>query len=239
MSSWKAKRFWQSVTVTQSAEGFELILDDRPLHTPGKRRFSLPTKALADAVASEWRAVDKTVDPGLMPVTRAANSAIDKVAPQFREVADMIAAYGASDLLCYRADAPTELVAGQAEAWDPWLDWVAHRYDARLVVTTGIVPIAQPELGLRNLAARVHACTAFELTALHDLVSISGSLVLGLAATEPDFDPEMLWQVSRFDEEWQTRLWGVDDEASVITEKKRLDFLSAHNFWELVQVPLT
>lgn len=233
MSGWKAKRFWKTVSVVEGPEGFGLNLDARPMRTPGKQLLIVPTPAMADAIAAEWRAVDKIVDPGIMPVTRAANSAIDKVTPQFHEVADLIAAYGASDLLCYRAPAPAELFSAQAAAWDPFLAWAAQTLKIRLNVTQGITPIDQPAASLRAVAARVQACSPFQLTALHDLVSISGSFILGLAATHPQFDPDSLWRVSRFEEDWQARLWGHDEDASAIAEIKRLDFMAAHRFWQL------
>jgi hypothetical protein len=144
MTGWKAKRFWKAVTVVQEGGGFAVRLDARPVKTPAKRPLVLPTRAMAEAVAAEWAAVDNAIDPRRMPVTRAANAAIDKVATQFDEVAAMIAAYGASDLLCYRATAADPLARAQAEAWDPMLAWAERTYGARLATTEGVVPIAQP-----------------------------------------------------------------------------------------------
>lgn len=232
VSGWKAKRFWKTVTVEDADGGFRVLLDTRPVRTPAKTLLALPTRALALAVADEWRAVKAEVDPRQMPVTRGANAALDKVTPQFEEVAGLIAAYGGSDLLCYRAVGPEELALAQAAAWDPMLDWAASRLGAPLLVTQGIAPVAQPPASLENLAGHVFACTPFQLTALHDLVSLSGSLVLGLAATTDDFAIDQLWHLSRFDEEWQSRLWGEDDEASAIADKKRKDFLRAWHFWK-------
>ncbi len=237
MSGWKAKRFWTSVSVTPNGPGFGILLDTRPLRTPAKNALLVPTRAMADAIAAEWLAVEATVDPRRMPVTRAANAAIDKVAAQFDEVAALIAEYGGSDLLCYRAEAPAELAQAQGVAWDPLLDWAARMLGAPLHTTAGIVPVAQPKESLQRLHERVMACSIFELTALSDLVGISGSLILGFAATFADFEPEYLWHLSRFDEEWQSRLWGQDQEASAITEKKREDFLRARHFWKLSTHP--
>ena len=168
-----------------------------------------------------------------MPVTRAANAAIDKVAVQFDEVADLIAAYGASDLLCYRAAGDDRLADAQAAAWDPMLDWAADRLGARLVVTQGVIPVAQPPEAMNRLDMAVRACSSFQLTALHDLVALTGSLVLGLAARTGEFAPDDLWRLSRFDEDWQERSWGRDDESSAIAELKRDDFLRACHFWKL------
>jgi chaperone required for assembly of F1-ATPase len=232
MSGWTAKRFWKEVTVEETEGSFTIRLDARPLRTPAKSAVTIPTRTMAEAAAAEWRAVDKKTDPRVMPVTRAINAAIDKVAPQFDEVAALIAAYGASDLLCYRAESPPELAQAQAAAWDPMLAWAERTHAAPLRTTNGIVPIAQPPESLARLTARVTACTPFQLTALHDLVSLSGSLVLGLAATTLEHDLEALWQLSRFDEIWQARLWGEDEEAAEFAELKRIDFHRAGQFWK-------
>ncbi len=233
MTGWTARRFWTAVTIEPGpAGGHAIRLDKRPLWTPAKQLLTLPTRALAEAVAAEWAAVEGPVDPRRMPFTRSANSAVDKVTPQFAEVAALVADYGGSDLLCYRAEAPEALTARQAAAWDPVLDWAARRHEARLVVTRGLVPVAQPPECLARLAAAVHATTPFQLTALHDLVSLSGSLLIGLAATEPDADPETLWSLSRIDEDWQAESWGRDDAAAAVAEAKKHGFLHAHRFWQ-------
>jgi hypothetical protein len=158
---------------------------------------------MARAIAAEWAEQGEEIDPLSMPVTRSANSAIDRVATQHGEVADMLAAYAETDLLCHRAETPLRLHEQQAAAWDPLLDWAEHRFGARLAPTTGILPVAQAEPALRLLSDTVHGTGAFQLTALHDLVSLSGSLILGLAVAEGRLDPAEGWRLSRIDEDWQ------------------------------------
>lgn len=233
MSGWTAKRFWKAATVVPAEGGFAVQLDGRVVKTPAKAALLLPTRALAEAVAAEWLAQDEKVDPASMPVTRAANAALDKVAAQHAEVAALIAAYGETDLLCYRAEGPEELVSLQTAAWDGWLDWAAVRYGARLAATRGVVPVAQPEAALAALAARVAACDIWELAALHDLVGITGSLVLGLAVAEGALDAEAAWDASRIDETWQIAQWGEDEEAAEMAVLKRQALLAAERFWHL------
>lgn len=231
MSGWAAKRFWTDAQVTPQDGGFAVALDARPVRTPAKAPLIVPTHALARAIADEWMAQGERVDPGTMPVTRSANAAIDKVAVQHAEVAEMIADYGDSDLLCYRAAAPGELVAEQAAAWDPMLAWCDSFYAAPLIQRTGIVHSPQTPASLKILRAAVHAQDNYALTALHDLVSLSGSLVIGLAALQDDQDIEYLWKLSRLDEEWQARLWGADDEAEELAARKCAAFLHARRFF--------
>ncbi|MCR9149441.1 MAG: ATPase [Rhodobacteraceae bacterium] len=235
VGGWAAKRFWKTASATREAGGHGVALDGRPVRTPAKAPLVVPTRSLAEAIAGEWQAQGEAIDPRGMPLTRAANAAIDKVTPQFDEVAGLIAAYGGSDLLCYRAETPEALIRRQAEAWDPGLDWAEAELGARLGVAAGIVAVAQPADGLARLAAAVRGLTAFELTALYDLVALSGSLVLGLAVARGALDPGRAWDISRIDETWQIEQWGEDDEAAEVAALKRGEFLQAHRFLTLAR----
>lgn len=233
MSEWKQKRFWTGVAVTEDEGGHTVELDGRRVKTPAKAPLLLPTRALAEAVASEWDAQDTDIDPLSMPFTRTANAAIDKVRPQLPEVADMLAAYGDSDLLCYRAEAPQELVDRQAKIWDPALDWAETELGVRLSVQSGVIHRPQEAEGQERLKAQVHALSAFHLAAFHDLVSLSGSLILGFAAAGGWREADEIWQMSRLDELWQEEQWGADDEAQEAAEVKRQAFLHAKRFFDI------
>lgn len=233
MSEWAAKRFWTAAEATDTGDGHGIALDGRAVRTPAKAPLVVPTRALARAVAAEWDAVEERIDPSAMPMTRASNAAIDKVAHQHAAVADAIAAYGETDLLCYRADSPQELVLRQAEEWDPLLDWAETALGARLRPVAGVMPVQQDAAALRALGARVHAQDVFALTALYDLTALSGSLVIGLAALEGAQDLDTLWKTSRLDEAWQAELWGADAEAEAEAAIKRAAFLNAGEFFLL------
>lgn len=215
MSEWKARRFWTVAEARPAgdAPGWEVVLDSRPVRTPGKQPLILPTEALAHAVAEEWEAQHDVIAPLTMPLTRAANSAIERVTPQQGAVAAMLVEYGGTDLLCYRAEAPVELVARQAAAWDPLLDWAAESLGARLQATAGIVPVAQDDAAMAVLDAKVGRLDPFRLTGLHDLVTLSGSLILGLAVLEGRIGAQDAHALSRIDEDFQISQWGSDIEA--------------------------
>ena len=229
--SWKLKRFWKSATVAKIDGGYTILLDQRQVKTPGKNLLVVPTEAMARAIAAEWDAQTGPIRPETMPFTRAANSALEKVAPQFDEVVALLAAYGESDLLCYRAPGPQELIALQAQAWDPLLQWAAETLNAPLTATHGVVHIDQPEPTTRRLRARTAAHSNFQIAAFHDLVSLSGSLILAFAVTHDRLSPEQAWAISRIDETYQISLWGEDDEAAALAESKRLAFHQAAGFW--------
>ncbi|MFB2533261.1 ATP12 family chaperone protein [Paracoccus sp. p4-l81] len=219
-SEWKARRFWTKASVTTADTGFGVALDGRPVKTPAKRPLVVPTRALAAAIAAEWDAQEQVIDPESMPLTRAANAAIDKVTIQAPEVAAMLAAYAETDLICHRASDEPELIARQDEGWNPLLDWCAAQ-GLPLVAGPGVLPHAQPPASLAGYAARLSAMSPWDLTALHDLVALTGSLVLGLAVFDGRLGADQAWHLSRIDEDWQAERWGRDDEAVEAAEVKR------------------
>ena len=236
MSEWKARRFWTSAGTRAVDSGWEVILDDRPLRTPGKRPLVLPTRALAEALAVEWDAQGDVIDPNAMPLTRAANSAIEKVAPQFHGVATMLAEYGGTDLLSYRAEEPEALVRAQAEGWDPLIDWSATELRAPLRITHGVIPVPQDPAALLKLHAEVAALDVFGLTALHDLVTLPGSLILGLAVIRGRLDAETAQSLSRIDEEFQASRWGRDEEADAAAAARLTAMRDSERFWHLSRI---
>lgn len=233
MSAWKQRRFWKSVSPVAVPAGFGIALDGRQVKTPAKQPFVVPSQPLAQAIAAEWEAQTDAIDPNTMPLTRIANSAIDTATAQHADIAGIVAAYGESDLLCYRADAPPELVARQAAGWDPLLDWARAALDAPLVVGTGVMFVPQPEASLRALSGAVHDLDPFDLAPCHDLVALSGSLVIGLAVLARLQPVEMLWALSRIDETWQAEQWGHDDDAAQIAARRAAAFADAARFHAL------
>lgn len=233
MSEWKAKRFWKEASLHQESDGFAVALDARRIKTPAKRPLVVPTQAFAQEIADEWDAQEEKVDPLSMPFTRSANAAIDKVAQQHTEVAEMLAAYGDSDLLCYRAEHPQALVTRQAEQWDPVLDWAETVLGVRLNARSGVMHVPQDTDALATLSQQVHEMSAFQLAGFHDLVSLSGSLILGFAATNDLHAPKVLWDISRLDEIWQAEEWGQDEDAEAAAKIKEHAFFHAKQVFDL------
>ncbi|MEM6596134.1 MAG: ATP12 family chaperone protein, partial [Pseudomonadota bacterium] len=165
MSDWAAKRFWTKASVETAEGGYTVALDGRPVRTPAKAPLILPSRAMALKVAAEWDAQEDKIEPLTMPYTRSANAATDKVTAQHAEVADMLASYGDSDLICYRAADPQGLVERQNKGWDPLVDWSATQLKAPLKVFVGVMHASQSKDSLKTLSQRVHALSPFQLTA--------------------------------------------------------------------------
>ena len=235
MSGWARKPFWTKVAVVPEDGDYAIQLDGRPVRTPGKSPLRVPTRALGEHIASEWRAQTESIRPETMPATRMANSAIEKVRPQMQAVADHLLAYGETDLLCYRAEGPEALTARQSAVWDPWIEWAKAELGADLQVTAGIVPVSQELRAITCFRAEVEKLDHFGLAAFHDLVTLPGSLVLGLAAARGAAPAATIWEAARIDEIWQAEQWGQDDEAESANLRKARAFEEALRFLELAR----
>lgn len=225
------KRFYKGVSVTPERG---ILLDERPLKTPSKIPLILPNEALAEAVASEWREQGEEIFPQSMKFTGLTNAAIERVAPDPAAFAKGLAVYSESELLCYRADAPPELVIRQEAEWDPVLEWARRRFDVSFTLVTGIMHQAQPDETLVRLDMATAAYDAFALAALSPIVTISGSLIIALAVAEGAITPDTAFDAAHLDELWQAEKWGEDDFALDARAAHRTDFLAACDFLRLL-----
>jgi chaperone required for assembly of F1-ATPase len=228
------KRFYKTAAAVPSPGGVAILLDERPVKTPGRQPLLVPTEELAEAIAAEWNAQGETIDPRSMPLTGLANAAIDRVAPDPAAFVKTLAAYGESDLLCYRAEGPRPLVQRQAEQWDPLLGWARQRYDIEIETTCGVMHRPQPQASVTQLAAAVAARDPFRLAGLSPLITVSGSLIIALALAEGEIGLEAGWAAATLDEQWQAEQWGEDPLAAAAIAARRSDFDAAYRFLTLL-----
>jgi len=221
------KRFWTNVCVVELQGTWGVELDGHRVKTPAKVDLAVPLLPIAKLIAQEWEATSGEVDPAQMPATRWANAAIDKVASQRDGVVDMLAEYGGTDLLCYRADSPRTLSERQQAAWNPVLEWAEIHLSAPLKTTFGMMPVAQSGDSLAALKSELQRLSTFELAAVHDLVTISGSLVLALAVFHQEISALRAWEHGTIDEVWQVELWGEDEAAEIAALARKQSFLFA------------
>jgi chaperone required for assembly of F1-ATPase len=235
MTSGGAKRFYKAVSVAQEDGGHAVLLDGRAVKSPAKAPLLLPTAVLADAVAAEWDAQTDRIDANAMPMMSFAATTIDRVTPNRAHVIAEIAGFGRSDLLCYRAETPLTLVERQAQDWGEMLAWAEERLGAQLVVTEGLMPVDQPHAAVSRLHAHVEAHSDWELTPLHTVTTISGSLVIGLAVTQGRLDSARAFEIGELDETFQSELWGIDREAEDRRRRRRAELEAAERFLTLVR----
>jgi chaperone required for assembly of F1-ATPase len=235
MSRRTIARFYQSVAVNGGGGRYFVVLDAKPLRTPGGNDLVLPTRALAEAIAQEWREQDGRIEPAKMPLTGLAYAAIDFLPARRSEVAEHALSFGRSDLLCYRAADPPELARRQAAAWDPLLEWLREQHGIDLKLGSGLRFVQQSPEALQQLADRVTLFGEFELVVLDRAAGLTGSLVLGLALLEGRLGAAAAFASSHIDEEFQAAIWGRDAEAEARHRHIRLELAAAERFLQLAR----
>jgi chaperone required for assembly of F1-ATPase len=234
MTTDTAKRFYKEAGVIAVPGGWGIALDGKNVRTPAKNPLVLQSRALAEAIAAEWNAQAAKIRPDTMPLMQLVSTAIDRVAPDRARIVAETAAYAGTDLVCYRAEGPGELVRRQAAAWDPLIDWVRDRFDVALATANGVIAVRQSETGLAALARVVEAQDDLSLTALSVATGAAGSLVIGLALLEGRLTPEEAASAAHLDELYQAERWGIDPEAQSRRAGQAADLAEARRFLDLL-----
>lgn len=232
------KRFWSQAAAVPLPDGYGVQLDGKPLRLPSGPPLLVPAAPLAEAIASEWQQAG--VATGAMeyrdvPLTQLAGTAQLRIVPDPAPTAAAIAAYGETDLLCYRAPAPPALLARQVAAWDPWLAWARSHLGAALTATTAIAHVPQHRLAIDALTRATLAQGPWALAGLGIIVPALGSLVLGLAVADGALAPHEAHAISLTDETFQAKIWGEDASAAARRQQIDAEIADAARFIELVR----
>jgi chaperone required for assembly of F1-ATPase len=228
------KRIYKAVTVAEVEGGHSVLLDGKPVRTPLGQALAATTPALAQAIATEWSSQAEIVKPHSMPMTRLLTTAIDRTALDRQRVVDTMVGFATTDLICYRAEHPDELVRRQVAVWHPLVTWAADRFQAHLDVHVGVMPRPQPEAAVAALRGAVEALDSLRLTGLAMTASAAGSLVIGLAVVDGHLPVEAAFAASQVDELFQVERWGEDEEAADHRAQLLEDFRHTGRFLELV-----
>jgi chaperone required for assembly of F1-ATPase len=230
------RRFYKTVAVGETPDGFGIELDGRPVRSPAGAALLLPTSRAAGLIAAEFEAQAERIDPVTMPVWRLVNTAIEGVAADTQPVMEDIMRFASSDLLCYRADSPRELVERQNEHWDPVLEWARTAFGARFMLAEGVMHVDQPRETIGAVGIHLaREATALRLAALHLMTSLTGSALLALATDAGFLTTGQAWAAAHVDEDWNIDQWGADEEATARREVRERDFLAAVAFLQALR----
>ena len=231
----KAQRFYETAATVESDGNWSIQLDGRPVRTPGGVPLQVPYKKLGQAMAQEWDAQGDHINPATMPLCGLANAAIDRIATDRAVFIDQLSHYAKSDLICYWADEPADLVKRQAEAWQPLLNWAGSALGAHLSATSGIIHVDQPAEAIQAITAQVEGLNDFELAAVTDMATSLSSVVMALAVYHGQLSVATAFDAAMIDEHYQAEKWGDDKEALDRQRQIKADVTATATFLELIQ----
>ncbi|KAA0970854.1 ATPase [Aureimonas fodinaquatilis] len=223
------KRFYKTASFVIAEPGrFNILLDERPVRTPARNVLHVTNARVAEKIVQEWNAQEERINPQTMPLTRLANTVIDGVMANPEPVKQDLANYIETDLLFYRAEGPERLIEKQKSGWDPVVKWASDRVGNEFRSTAGVMHISQSDealAGFWQIADRLD--DPFVIAALHQLVTITGSAILGFAVLEGRLSAEAAFELSQIDEDWNIELWGEDEEAADRRRRRHADAAAA------------
>ena len=230
------KRFWREVTVAEADSGWRVLLDGRAIRTPQGTAQVVPTQALAEAMAGEWRGQGEEIDPALFRLRDMADYAIDVAGPDRAALVTQLLGYAETDTLCYRADPDEPLYRRQLAEWEPLLTAFEAREGVQLERVSGVLHKAQPPETMERLRARLETLDPFALAGVNSMAALAASLSIALSALEDDADLDTLWRAASLEELWQAELWGREEQAEARRARRAADFSAAAGFARLARL---
>ncbi|XP_054545782.1 ATP synthase mitochondrial F1 complex assembly factor 2 isoform X2 [Talpa occidentalis] len=200
------KRFYQNVSITQGEGGFEINLDHRKLKTPQAKLFTVPSEALAIAVATEWDSQQDTIKFYTMHLTTLCNTSLDN--PTQRNKDQLIRAavkFLDTDTICYRVEEPETLVELQKNEWDPVIEWAEKRYGVEIGSSTSIMGPSIPARTREVLISHLASYNTWALQGIEFVVAQLKSMVLTLGLIDLHLTVEQAVLLSRLEEEYQIK----------------------------------
>ena len=229
------KRFYKEAKAAPVTGGWQVQLDGRGVKTATGKPQIVPSEALAAALAAEWAAQEEVIVPASFVLRDLADYAIDVVADDPAELHTTLLRFAETETLCYRAEPGEPLYRRQLERWEPLLAAAEARHGVTFERISGIIHRPQPPETLAKLGERLEGLDPFTLAALNTLASLAASLVIALAALEPDADAGALWIAAELEEEWQAEQWGRDAEAEERRTRRAAAFANAVRFAALAR----
>ncbi|WP_306253641.1 ATP12 family chaperone protein [Parvularcula sp. IMCC14364] len=229
------RKFFKEASAAHTESGWQVLLDGRPARTPGRNLLATESQQLAQAMAEEWNELTDEINPYLMPLSRCRMVVLDQAQTDAQKWHEIIIDYLCSDLLCYRATHPSDLIDRQEQHWGPFLHWFSEQTGRKLSVTSGIISIAQPAETVESVRKMIIGLDADVLSCLAAATQITGSAVLALSLWKRAEQPQVIFEASRLDEIYQAEKWGIDTEAQENENRLRADFLSIATYLRLTQ----
>ena len=218
------KKFWKKIEIRQSSsKKFHLLLDNKKLTTPMKKELVLPSEILVNEVLREWDQNSDNINKDDLVFYGVLSTAIDKVNLEKDAYVNDIIDFIDTDLICYRAESPNDLIALQNKSWNPILLLIEKYIDVKIKVFKGIMPSNQDQKVHTEIKKLISNLSDVQISVLHRITNLIGSIFLSLCILKKDLLKEDAFECSFLDELWQAKNWGHEEDASIKRNKIRLE----------------
>ena len=229
------RRFYKCAEASNLEGNWIVAIDGKPIITPLKNKFTVSSEELAKAIAEEWNAQDKEIITNKMPLTQLANTLIDKVSNKHQRIAmnEEVVKFATSDLVCYFAESPDELVEMQNKHWLPLTKWIEEEFDIEFKSITGIQYIDQEKGSIDKARKIIKNMSPIEFTVMQNLTPITGSFVISLALVKGYINAEEAYSAAFVDDAYQLQKWGSDEELEKRLKLTEEDIKISKRFYDI------
>ena len=209
------KKDWKTVLVRKkSINSYEILLDNNILRTPLKNELIISNAKIAEEICKEWNQDIKFLNTDDMVFYGIISTSIDKIFDNRKQYIDDVLGFVDTDLICYRADKPVDLVQWQSKNWDPIILKVEKYINNKINISEGIMPLRQDKEIHLKITTFLTKFSDLEIAVLHRITNITGSIFLTLCILKNDKIKKNAFELSCLDELWQAENWGYEEEAS-------------------------
>lgn len=221
------KRFYENATVLQAGSVWRISLDGKPVKTPKGSFLELPTEAVAEGVAQEWRQQGERLKTKEMPLTTIGCTVLDLVKPDPGSCVERLLPYLATDTICFLDD-HEPLAERQQLEWAPLRSWFEDSFNVGLGVATGISTPNHPEATMLSIEDRLKQRDMWELCALEIATGTAKSLIVASALMDKsDMSAEEALRLALLEEHFQIERWGLVEGEHDVSHSDALMWLAA------------
>ena len=229
------KRFYKTVDILERDGFYYMTLDGNFIKTPHKNDLCTDNLALAGAMKQEWDHVGTKIDVTKMPITKYMNTLLDRTQPQRAQMNALLVEYIHHDALCYFAGAADEeFNALQTQKWLPIIEQFNKKFDLKMQTTSGIMPLMQDKKTSDFASHYTASLSPTEFIAFYQLVTLTGSFILGVLIFSSDIQPQDALDISLLEEDRNSHKWGEDPETAHHRKKKQAEWDEALLLLKLV-----
>ena len=208
------KKNWKTVQVkVKSINSYEILLDNNILKTPLKNELIIPNAKIAEEIYKEWDQGTNFLNTDNMVFYGIISTSIDKIFDNRKQYIEDVLDFVDTDLICYRANKPIDLVQWQSKNWDPIISKVESYINNKIQVFKGIMPSKQDKEIHLKITSLLTKFSDLEIAVLHRITNITGSIFLTLCVLKNDTVKKNTFKLSYLDELWQAKDWGYEEEA--------------------------
>ena len=169
------KKFWKNVQVQKKIKNsFEIILDKKILKTPMQNDLIFSNYKIAKETALEWDINEKEINTDNMVFYGLISTAIDKINNDKVSYIENVLGFINTDLICYRADGPNELVDLQNSSWNPIISFIKKYINVELKFFKGVMPSKQSLETFIRLKTLINSFSDLEISALYRITNLTG-----------------------------------------------------------------